>query len=151
MANPWKFTAAAKLRYLEAIVKHGTVGAGCRAAGVTRETVNQHRDSDEAFAIAEQDANIDHDELVVETEIKRRGIDGIKKAVFYEGRRVDKGKVLEYSDTMLQLYARARMSKYRDRQTIDHNMAGGVLVLSGGEDAETWASSDKAGTTSKPK
>ena len=141
MANPTKFTDARKCRYLAGLVKTGTVGGACKHAKITRETVRLHRDSDEAFAAAELQAREDHVDLI-EAEIKRRAMDGIVKPFFYQGERVDDGKIREFSDVLLLAYAKRHIAAYRDRATIDHNVTGGVLVIGGGEnDAENWPSS----------
>jgi hypothetical protein len=101
--------------------------------------VRLHRESDEAFAAAELQANEDHKDLI-EAEIKRRAMDGIVKPFFYQGERVDDGKIREFSDVLLLAYAKRHIAAYRDRATIDHNVTGGVLVIGGGEnDAENWA------------
>ena len=138
-----KFDEVRKRRYLEAMMETGEVETSCVRAGVSRVTVNNHRDKDEAFAAAEQEAYVVFKALVIEAEMKRRSIDGIIKPVFYMGERVDGGKIREFSDMLLIAYAKRHEPAYRDRQTIDHNVTGGVLVLGGGEkNAEDWAATE---------
>ncbi len=57
-AKPYKFTAAKKEAYLEALRRGSLRGAAAKAAGVTRWTVLAHARKDPEFAKAIEDAEI---------------------------------------------------------------------------------------------
>jgi hypothetical protein len=56
---------------------------------------------------------------VIRAEIHRRGVDGVKRAIYHDGRVV--GHKKEYSDQLLMFLAKSRMpQEFGDKQTVDH-------------------------------
>ena len=50
----------------------------------------------------------------------RRGVDGVKRAIYHDGKVV--GYKQEYSDQLLMFLAKSRMpEEFGDKQTINHN------------------------------
>jgi len=107
------FTQTVKETYLATLSKTGTVAESCRAAQITRETVREHREKYPDFAIAEARAMDDYRDLMIEAEIRRRGIEGIEEPVFdKEGNQ--SGTRTKYSDTLLIFHAKRHIPEYRD-------------------------------------
>lgn len=84
----------------------------CKKAHVGRSTVFRLRDSSPAFAQAWKDALEDACSLM-ETEVRRRALEGWKEPVFFQGKEV--GHVRKYSDTLAMFWLRAHLPhKYRE-------------------------------------
>ena len=116
--------AIAKAAFLEAYAKTGIVRPAAEIAGVSRQTVYEWQEHDEAFTIGFNQARQAADDAI-RAEIHRRAIEGIDKPVYQGGRMV--GTIREYSDTLLIFQAKARMPEYRDKQQIEHT---GELAIS---------------------
>jgi hypothetical protein len=151
MGFPAKFTERRRDAFLKALSACGIIGDAAKKSGITRKTVREHRDEDEDFERRVQDALEDYGDAV-EREFQRRAVEGTVKPFFYQGKRVDRGKIREYSDALLLAALKRRKPEYRDRATIDHNVAGGVLVVGGKKkDLEDWiASGERANPIDKP-
>ena len=108
---------AAQAAFLAAFEQSANVTQGCRAADIARDTFYQWLEHDEAFSIlyhqAEQIAND-----AIRAEIFRRGHDGYTEQVLVGGKVQT---VHKYSDTLLIFLAKARMSEFREKQTLDVN------------------------------
>jgi len=70
--------------------------------------------------------------------VHNRAIDGWLEPVFYKGELI--GYIRKFSDRMLELQAKRYIPAYRDKAAVDLSVAGGVLVVSGGDiiDKEEW-------------
>mgnify|MGYP005848418621 CR=1 FL=1 len=67
-----------------------------------------------------QEAKAEGDDIV-RAEIHRRGVDGVKRAIYHDGKVV--GYKREYSDQLLMFLAKSRMpEEFGQRQTVDHNI-----------------------------
>lgn len=131
-----KFDKKAKQVYLNTYREHGLHGMAAKAAGVTRQCVEHHLEKDEDFLLLRTNAYNDYREAI-EHEVKRRAIEGWDEPVFYKGDEC--GVVRKYSDRMLELHTKRHNPEYRDKQTIDLNATGGVLVVPGaGLSVEEW-------------
>ena len=126
-------TAATRQRnwkpiFLKALAKRGNVSEAAKAAKVNRDTANEHRKSDPAFAAGWEIALEDAADAL-EREAFRRAHDGVLKPVFGSGGTgvgtVEVGRVREYSDTLLIFLLKGiRPAKYRD----NFNVTGSVAV-----------------------
>jgi hypothetical protein len=100
------------------------VTRAARDTGVARSTVYHAREQDDAFAAAWADIS----EMTLErmeAEAIRRAVDGVDRAVYYQGEEV--GLERQYSDTLLIFLLKAgRPDKYRENISVRH--AGGVRV-----------------------
>ena len=137
-----KFDADAKERFLEHYRETGALYKSAEYAGVTSTTVYDHRGTDDAFAQAMDEAKGMYRDAV-STEVRRRAIEGWEEAVYQRGEKV--GTIRKYSDRMLELEAKRHEPEYRDKQQVDVNHTGGVLVVgstsqSDAEWAKQWAS-----------
>ena len=101
-----------KPEFLQALRDQGIVRLACEAAHMPRRTVYDHRERDEAFRTAWDEALEEACDLL-EAEARRRSVEGIDKPVYHQGVRVD--TIRQYSDTLLIFLMKgARPHKYRD-------------------------------------
>ena len=91
-------TEKARALFLAALSKCGNIGESCRAAGIGRSTLYEHRAKSRPFSAA-WDAALDEAADVLEAEVRRRGMTGVLTAVYHRGKVV--GRVRRYSDTLL--------------------------------------------------
>ena len=114
-------TDRAKERFLEKFAEVGTVMGAIRdleAEGLklNRGTVYAWRDRDEAFADSWDEA-ADAAGDVLETEARRRAVDGIETPIFFEGEKV--GTKVTYSDRLLEFLLKGRRPEvFGDRLAI---------------------------------
>ena len=136
--------------FLRSFASRGIVLEGCRAAGVSRSTVEKWRENsewfDELYRIAIEEA-ADR----IEAEAFRRAVDGYDEPVIYQGMVTsvidpETGEqrmltVRKYSDTLMQTMLKgARPEKYRDNHKVEvSGTGGGVLIVPGTIDPEAWA------------
>ena len=141
--------------FLRAFATRGIVLEGCRAAGVSRSTVDKWREQsewfEELYCIAIEEA-ADR----IEAEAIRRAVDGYDEPVIYQGMPttvVDpvtgeqrQLTVRKYSDALMALVLRgARPEKYRENHKVElEGGAGGVLIVPGAIDPKAWAEAARA-------
>jgi hypothetical protein len=108
---------------LEAFEDTGNVTLGCKKARVPRRTFyNWLRDIPEYQASYEESAKIAAG--VLEAEAHRRAVVGVKKGVFYKGKKVAVQQ--EYSDTLLIVLLKAHApEKYKERTSNEHSGPNG--------------------------
>lgn len=124
-----RFDAVAKQQYCALLAQTGLKQKSAREIGFNPCTINAHEKTDPEFKAAVDEAMEDYRELL-EAEIKRRAVDGVQSPVYNKNGDLV-GHKLEYSDRMLELHAKRHIAAYRDKQTIDHNIKGGVMVVPG--------------------
>lgn len=124
--------------YLDGLRSHGNRSRAAREAGMSLQTVKKRRQRDEEFAEAE-DLALEEAADALEEEARRRAHDGIVKAVFHNGKRVDDGEVIQYSDALLaKLLDGALPHKYAQRVKSEVTGAdGGPIRI--GDETETSA------------
>lgn len=109
-----------KPAFLAALRDYGVVRYAAEQARVAFKTAYRHRDEDEAFRLAWQEALEEAADLL-ELEARRRGKDGVDKPVYHEGVKID--TIKQYSDTLLIFLLKgARPQKYRDNHR--HEVVG---------------------------
>lgn len=114
-----RFDTEMREGYLSLIREGFTNKDAASACGCGTKYFQRRRKEDPEFEEAYQDARADGDD-VIRAEIKRRGVDGVKVAVYHDGRVV--GHKQTYSDNLLMFLAKSRMpTEFGDKQTIDHN------------------------------
>jgi hypothetical protein len=116
-----------KRAFLAAYVTCGRRGRAAEAAGVKHQHYLYWFATDpaftEAFARAERLCN-----HLIEDEILRRGLEGIDKPVFWQGRQV--ATVKDYDTTPLIFAAKGAMpEKYRDRVNNTHEVSPALAAL----------------------
>lgn len=113
-----RFDTEMREQYLELIREGVTNKDAAAACGCGTRYFKRRRDLDPSFEQAYQEARADGDD-VIRAEIKRRGVDGVKRAIYHDGKVV--GHKLEYSDQLLMFLAKARMpQEFGDRTTTEH-------------------------------
>ena len=108
-------------RFLAALRKGYSVAHACRLLRVSRVTVYKYRRENEAFRLEWEDAVQEGTDLL-EDEVRRRALVGVKEPVFQKG--IEVGQVTRYSDALLIFLLKGRRpEKFRDN----------VDLTSGGE------------------
>jgi len=83
-----------KPKFLKALEHSGNIKGSCESAGISRQTAYVARKEDGVFAVAWDEAlETACDDM--EGEAFRRGVKGVKKAVYYRGRVC--GHITKYS------------------------------------------------------
>jgi hypothetical protein len=127
MAKTWRqFDDHVKEQFLLFLSRSGQLVSSAAQAGVSSQTVRNHREADPEFDTLVEDA-ISRYRDSVDAEIKRRGIDGIEEPVFYQG--VVVGWLRRYSDALALAHAKAHDPRYRERTQLDVKHSGGVMVV----------------------
>jgi hypothetical protein len=119
-----RLTGQRSKRFLEALAETGNVTLAARAIGFSRGGVYAHRQIDDAFAKAWEEAEeVAADRL--EAEAWRRGVEGVSEPLVSAGKLVrdddDRPMVIQrYSDQLLIALLRAhRPERFRDRVEFD--------------------------------
>ena len=116
-----QWTVRAKARFLRAFRDYGIVGAAAAKAKCGRRTVYQWLERDPKFKALYLEAYEDAVDML-ETEARRRGVEGTDRPVYQGGKRV--GYEREYSDSLLILLLKGKKpDTYRDRH--EHTGPGG--------------------------
>lgn len=132
-----QFTPERKATYLQYVEEHGTLYAAARAAGVSVQTVCNHRDSDPEFKNLETAAKEEHTDMLIR-EATRRAVHGTKRAVI--GGK-DKDQIIlyeqEYSDGLMQTLLRSKRGEFGNQGSeaaagggpAGSGTGGGVLIV----------------------
>ena len=113
-----RFDTEMREQYL-ALIREGVTNKDAAAAcGCGTKYFQRRRKEDPEFEADYQAARADGDD-VIRAEIHRRGVDGVKRAIYHDGKVV--GHKQEYSDQLLMFLAKARMpQEFGDKQQVDH-------------------------------
>ncbi len=131
-----KFTPKRRQTFLTHLRETGLIGESAELACSSYERIRRKRKNDSDFDVEVTAALTAYHDLI-ETEIHRRAIIGTRKPVFYQGTTC--GHIREYSDRLLEFHAKRHIPAYREKQSIDMNVAGGVLVVPGvASDSKDW-------------
>lgn len=113
-----RFDTEMREGYLNLIREGLTNKDAAKACGCGTKYFQRRRKEDPEFEQAYQEARADGDD-VIRAEIKRRGVDGVKTAIYHDGRVVGHKQV--YSDNLLMFLAKSRMpTEFGDKQTTEH-------------------------------
>lgn len=115
-------TSVAQAMFLEAYAMTGNITAASRRSDVHRQRHYEWLQSDPDYPALFLDAENQAVDAL-ETEARRRALDGTEKPVYQGGKLV--GSVVEYSDNLIQFLLKgARPQKYRDNAKPDANDNG---------------------------
>lgn len=140
--------------FLRTFAVRGIVLEGCRAAGVSRSTVEKWKENSEWFYELYMVA-IEEAADRIEAEAFRRAVDGYDEPVIYQGMPTTvidpvTGEermltIRKFSDTLMQTMLKgARPEKYRDNHKVEvSGSGGGVLIVPGVIDPDAWAAAAK--------
>jgi hypothetical protein len=115
-------TPARQQRFLEEVAKVGILEVAAIRAGIQRMQHYRWLENPEyaeAYAIAQRESD-----ARLEAEIRRRGEEGYKRAVWHLGKQV--GEETVYSDNLLMFYVKRRMPEYRDVSSTSVNLTANV-------------------------
>jgi len=121
-----KMDAARKRAFCVKYAELGVLRQAAKAVKVDPTTIERQRKSDPSFDEAVKAAYADYCETL-EREAHTRAVEGWMEPVFQGGRCV--GEVLKKSDRILELVLKRHIPGYRDKQQVDMNVTGGVLVI----------------------
>lgn len=130
---------------LRGMLQHGTLAAAARAAGVSRSTIVNWRDSDEAFAEALYEAEeISIDDAV--QELRMRAVEGDEQIIYFKGEPIpkrdeDTGEPLldedfnpiyhtrrVKSDRLLEVFLKSKRPEFREKADLTLLGPGGGPV-----------------------
>jgi len=134
----------AQIKYLTFLAKYGLVSKAAAYAGVSSETARLHRQANDDFAAAHDEAlEIFRDSL--ENEALRRAIDGWDEPVYQKGELV--GTIHRHSERMMELLLKANLpNKYRDNIKVEGAGQGGVLFMPKPLTVDAWEQQFGAGS-----
>jgi hypothetical protein len=104
--------------FLAAYAKSAIILTSAQEAGISRQTVYDWLEHDQAFSLAYHRAKEDARDII-RAEILRRGKDGWDEPVYQLAQYA--GTVRKYSDTLLIFHAKMLMPEYREKQQIEHS------------------------------
>jgi hypothetical protein len=123
-----KFDDVQKGIYLNVLRKTGRKGTAAQAAGVCVQTVADHCENDPDFAAARDDALQEFADFIHAHAIKL-SVNGVKKPIV--GGK-DKDEIIAhetiYATNILAMEMRRTNPEYKERQEIDVNQTGSVLI-----------------------
>lgn len=148
-SGSYKFDREMRDRFLKKYSETGRKYEATLAAGVCEDTVNRYiKNNFEGFGDEFQVARgLYCDKL--EREIERRAVEGVTVPII-GGKDRDQivCHVQEYSDRLLEFHAKRHIPEYRDRQQIDMNVTGGVMVVEAvAKSEEDWVEAFAEETT----
>ncbi len=122
-------------KFLANYAKTGIMKVAASSVGVVTSTVGRWRKDSEEFDLAVQEAFRAWLGSMEEEAFSRAK--GKLVPVYFQGVKV--GTKPEYSDRLMELILKAKMPEvYGDKQTVDLNIAGGVLLLPPQADKNEW-------------
>lgn len=131
-----KITPLIKEKFLVTFRVCGLIGKSSLAAGICPETLRVHREKDAEFGAAIDDAYLTYTETL-EAAAHLRAVDGLEEPIYQGGKLVGKKRV--FSDHILALMLKRHIAAYREKQSLDININGGVFVAPlSGESSKEW-------------
>jgi hypothetical protein len=147
IASRIKFDDPSKAIYLAAIAEHGRKGDAAKAAGVSLQTVNNHLENDPDFLAAFEAARISYRDKVV-SHAANLALEGIpRKRLDKEGNTIEEWR--EYPVRLVELELKFVEPEYREKQVLDVNAAGGVLVAPATVTPTEWAAAQAKANAEK--
>lgn len=116
--------------FLSAFIASANESGACREVHIDRSTVRNWEKTDLTFALRYQDAR-DQVNDTIRAEIHKRGVLGYTETLM--NARGDTVDVTKYSDRLLEFWAKARMSEFRDKSQLDvtsngHTVGQGITL-----------------------
>ena len=111
-----RLTHRVKAEFLRVLAEDGNASEACRQVGCSRVAVYDQRRNNPDFAVAWEEAEAVAAEGL-EHEAHRRGVEGWREAVWYQGQEV--GTIVRYSDRLLELLLKAHHPKFRDVNRVE--------------------------------
>lgn len=146
MANKTKFTPRAREQFLRKLKETANVSHAAESIAMTRRRMYEIYNEQPDFAVEWDDA-IESAVDALESEARRRGVEGVAEFVLYQGAVVKHNKkdlvIRKYSDHLLEQLLKAhRPEKFRERY--DVNLKGSMTLEQAVNAAQVPATLDKA-------
>lgn len=139
--------ATIRKKFLKLYGETGVFFKSATAAGTSGNVVKAAMERDENFA---EEVELARQKFAdtIERAVFDRAVDGVDEPVYYQGKEV--GKVRKYSDSLAALVLKRHRPEYRERQTVDLNASGGVLLIPSSKevDPDEWEDSNRSGSAS---
>ena len=131
-----KFDDDAKQRYLDHYSEYGRKGQAAKCAGVHSHTVIEHMEMDPDFQMAVEEARGAYRDKVME-HAQTLIFEGVEvKRYTARGELIETRK--EYPIRLIELELKRVEPGYREKQTLDLNTKGGVMVAPAEISPEDW-------------
>lgn len=111
------FTLERKQAYCAEIAQHGQRQKAADAVLINYQTAAKHLRDDKVFLQMFEEALRKYREALV-SEMKRRGVDGVERKVFYRDVHID--TVKEYSDNLLTKLVNRYCPEFRDQTKVEN-------------------------------
>lgn len=145
-----KFDDDQKQVYCQQLAEHGMKGRAAMAADTCRQTVANHMENDPDFAEAVEAALQEYRDMRVEKWIGELAYEGVLVESFDKEGNCIKTK-REYPIRLIELELKRIDPGYRDKQTLDLNHGGGVMVAPAGMTPEQWIAEQEKANADKQK
>lgn len=122
-----KFDTKARNRFFKHFREYGLLHLAADAAGVTAETIRNHRKKSKTFA-ARYESTLEMFRDEVEQEAHRRATKGVETDHYSKDGDYTH-TVTKYSDRLMETILKRHRPEYRDKIAVEATVAGGVLVL----------------------
>jgi hypothetical protein len=129
-------------RYIELLAETNRIVESADRAGLLMMTLRKLRSTYPSIVPEQEEEARERFRDKVRKEVHRRSIDGIEKPVYWQGEQT--ATEIQYSDRLLELYAKAHCSEFREKSNLDLKVTGGVLVIPNppAQSEEEWAASE---------
>lgn len=133
-----KLTDELKKRFVELLMQYGVKYKCAKAIGISPMTITNHLRQDEDFKEACEYAMQVFRDSIEETIIDR-AIHGWDEPVYSQRLGVQIGTIRRFDNRLLELLAKRHIPEYREKQQVDVNVSGGVLVVpSAPQSVDEW-------------
>lgn len=133
-----RFTDDRKVQFLALLAEYGIKSKVCRAMNISTFVIYEHAKKDPEFAEAMERA-MEYFTGQVEEAIFDRAVHGWEEPVFSQklGRQI--GTIRKFDNRLLELLAKRLMPAYREKQQVEHNVSGGVLLVPDRPREQDWS------------
>jgi len=143
-----KFDDGQKKVYCEALAEHGLKGRAAETAGVCRQLVANHLENDPDFLDAVSEAVDRYRDKRVEKAMEL-AFDGIEvKKYNKDGDLIETRR--DHPIRLIEMELKRVEPGYREKQTVDMNFTGGVLVAPAEMTPEDWIAAEQANNAKPP-
>lgn len=131
-----RFGPIQQKRFLEKLSSCGVMTLACAWTPVTTTTIAKWRKKSKPFSTL-YDAAVQQYTGMLEKELMRRAVFGVRRPIFQKGCLVGHERV--YSDRLLEITMKKHNVAYRDKLDVDATISGGVLVVAAiATDQQEW-------------
>ncbi len=137
------FTDELKVKFINLYAQYGVKFKCAKACGITPYAVTRHEKTDPDFKEAVEWARLVFCDSIEETIIDR-AIHGWDEPVYSQRLGTQIGSIRRFDNKLLELLAKRHIAAFRDKQQVDVNVTGGVLVApSSPAEPQEWANKFK--------